>query len=156
MVLSAMKSVLLQSHMGVSTPVACVPHRTVMGQTHSQLTLGTVQLGMNYGIANRTGMPSRATAVELVQRAISYGVTQLDTARAYGESESVLGEALQGEWRSQAEVITKLDPLSGLSSDADPTTVQAEVDRSITASCRELSLKSLPVLLLHRWDHRTL
>ena len=150
-----MKSALLQSHVNASTSAVRVPFHMVRGRAHSQLTLGTVQLGMKYGIANRTGMPPRATALNLVQQAISYGVTQLDTARAYGESESVLGEALQGEWRSQAEVITKLDPLAGLSADAEPITVQAEVDRSISSSRRELRLDSLPVLLLHRWQHRT-
>lgn len=124
------------------------------GRAHSELTLGTAQLGMAYGIANRVGQPSRSAAVGLVHQAIAYGVMYLDTARGYGESEEVLGEALHGSWRSQAEVITKLDPLAAFSSDADAAAVRAAVDESVSTSCRELRTNHLPVLLLHRWLHK--
>ncbi len=133
-----------------------IPTRVMAGRVHSELTLGTAQLGMEYGTANRTGKPSRSAAIGLLHQAIADGVMHLDTARGYGEAESVLGEALQGSWRARAEVITKLDPLAALSSDADAGTVAAAVDQSIAASCRELRTNFLPILLLHRWQHRTL
>ncbi|HEY6181395.1 MAG TPA: aldo/keto reductase, partial [Terriglobales bacterium] len=94
-----------------------IPVREVAGRSHSELTLGTAQLGMKYGITNRTGKPARSVAVSLVRRAIGCGVMHLDTARGYGESEAVLGEALQG-LQSSVEVITKLDPLVALPADA--------------------------------------
>ncbi|HSS96865.1 MAG TPA: hypothetical protein VLK33_07540, partial [Terriglobales bacterium] len=37
-----------------------VPYRVISGQPHSEFTLGTVQLGMEYGIVNRRGKPSLA------------------------------------------------------------------------------------------------
>jgi aryl-alcohol dehydrogenase-like predicted oxidoreductase len=132
-----------------------IPVRMHAGRVHSELTLGTAQLGMAYGIANRVGQPWRSAAVSLVHQAIAYGVMHLDTARGYGESEAVLGEALQGNWRSQTEIITKLDPLAVFSSDTDATTVRAAVDASVATSCRELRTNPLPVLLLHRWQHKT-
>jgi spore coat polysaccharide biosynthesis protein SpsF len=125
----------------------------VGGALHSDMTLGTVQLGMPYGIANLTGQPSRPEAVALVRQAIAHGVSHLDTARSYGESEEVLGESLGGAWRSRAEVITKLDPLESLPADASSSQVLAGIEHSILQSRRALATDQLPVLLLHRWHH---
>ena len=132
-----------------------IPVREVAGRSHSELTLGTAQLGMKYGITNRTGKPARSVAVSLVRRAIGCGVMHLDTARGYGESEAVLGEALQG-LQSSVEVITKLDPLVALPADADAATARDAVNQSVARSRSELRTDFLPVLLLHRWQHRTL
>ncbi len=131
-----------------------MPVREAGGRFHSELTLGTAQLGMKYGITNRTGKPERSIAVDLVRRAVAYGVTQLDTARGYGESEAVVGEALQGA--RSVEVITKLDPLAMLRLDAGLSAVHDAVNQSVDTSRHELRTDFLPVLLLHRWEHRTL
>lgn len=61
----------------------------------SKFTLGTVQLGMNYGMANQTGKPSREEAFEVLDTAWNVGVRSLDTAVAYGDSEKVIGEYLK-------------------------------------------------------------
>ncbi len=130
-----------------------VPYRVASEIVHSELTLGTAQLGMEYGIANRTGQPVRAQAIKMVRAAIAHGVTALDTARAYGEAEEVLGEALSGAWRSRVEVITKLDPLDSLPADAGEIVVRAAVDESVRRSCSALRVETLSTLLLHRADH---
>ena len=130
-----------------------IPYRMVQGNMHSEMTLGTVQLGTTYGIVNRTGQPARTTATALVRRAIAHGVTHLDTARSYGESEEVLGNALAGAWRSRVEVITKLDPLEFLPHDASSSTVRVAVEESVRQSCLALGTQHLPILLLHRWHH---
>jgi aryl-alcohol dehydrogenase-like predicted oxidoreductase len=57
----------------------------------SRIVLGTAQLGMPYGIANRLGKPSDADAHELIAKCMEHGITWFDTARAYGQSEAVLG-----------------------------------------------------------------
>jgi spore coat polysaccharide biosynthesis protein SpsF (cytidylyltransferase family)/aryl-alcohol dehydrogenase-like predicted oxidoreductase len=136
-------------------PAFRVPFRIVSGRLQSECTLGTAQLGMDYGLVNRTGKPSRPDAVGLVRHAISHGVMHLDTARAYGDSEAVLGAALSGAWRSRVEIVTKLDTLDGLPSDEKTPVVRAAVDESVASSCRELNATRLPTLLLHRWHHRT-
>src|SRR5690606_21493334 len=51
-----------------------------------RLTLGSAQWGMPYGIANRTGPPSRDELAELLRVARDAGIRAIDTARAYGES----------------------------------------------------------------------
>ncbi|MGM8213927.1 aldo/keto reductase, partial [Virgibacillus sp. W0430] len=56
------------------------------------LTLGTVQLGMNYGVANKNGIPNQDTAYSILQNAINNGINIFDTAQAYEKSETVLGD----------------------------------------------------------------
>jgi spore coat polysaccharide biosynthesis protein SpsF (cytidylyltransferase family)/aryl-alcohol dehydrogenase-like predicted oxidoreductase len=130
-----------------------VPYRISSRGIHSELTLGTAQLGMEYGIANLEGQPSRLLAIRMVREAIAHGVTTLDSARGYGESEQVLGEALFGAWSSRAEVITKLDTLGSFPHDSDPSSIRAAVDDSVKSSCAALRVAKLSTLLLHRAAH---
>jgi aryl-alcohol dehydrogenase-like predicted oxidoreductase len=71
----------------------------------SEIGLGAWQLGNNSGWK---GMPEKH-AVELVQKALEYGVNFFDTAPNYGQgtSELRLGKALKGTDRSQLVINTK-------------------------------------------------
>jgi spore coat polysaccharide biosynthesis protein SpsF len=119
----------------------------------AELVLGSVQLGLPYGVANRTGQPSRSAALALVQRAADCGIVEFDTARAYGDSEERLGEALASH--RSIRTITKLSPLTELSSDAPREQVRAATDRSISASMAALKRGRIDCLLLHRAEHMT-
>jgi aryl-alcohol dehydrogenase-like predicted oxidoreductase len=123
-----------------------------MGGPKAELVLGSVQLGLAYGIANKTGKPSREAALALVRRAADSGIVQFDTARAYGDSEERLGEALAGR---ETLTVTKLSPLSELAADASRESVRAAVDASIAKSCAALGRERLQCLLLHRASHLT-
>ncbi len=136
-------------------PRARVPFRLVEGGIHSELVLGTAQLGMDYGRTNTAGQPEAADCVRIVRSAIEHGVTHLDTARAYGDSESRLGAALEGGWGARVHTVTKLAPLAELPRDADEARVGEAVDASVFRSCRELRMTSIPTLLLHRAERRT-
>ena len=57
----------------------------------SRLVLGTVQFGMNYGVANTHGKPSYETVKDILRKALDNGITTLDTAAGYGDSEEVIG-----------------------------------------------------------------
>ena len=116
----------------------------------AELIVGSVQLGLAYGAANRTGKPDRQTALRIVRRAADAGVGGFDTARAYGESEDRLGEALKGR---RVPTITKLSPLSELPPDAPAEAVMAAVDGSIARSLGALQRDRLDCLLLHRAAH---
>jgi aryl-alcohol dehydrogenase-like predicted oxidoreductase/spore coat polysaccharide biosynthesis protein SpsF (cytidylyltransferase family) len=134
-------------------PAFRVPYKFIDNQVHSAMTLGTVQLGLEYGAMNRTGKPARAESIAMVRRAIAHGVGALDTARSYGDSEEILGEALSGAWASRVNVITKLDSLASVSADASADQVRAAVSRSVNESCTALGTDRLFTLLLHRWHH---
>ena len=88
-----------------------------MTEQISKFTLGTVQLGMNYGMANKTGQPSTEQAFAILDAAAENGVTSLDTAVAYGTSEEVIGKYLaQSQNRffitSKFKLAGKDDPLA--------------------------------------------
>jgi aryl-alcohol dehydrogenase-like predicted oxidoreductase len=112
-----------------------------------------VQLGLEYGAANRTGKPSRETALRLVRRAAESGVKTFDTARAYGDSEERIGEALAVS--KPVRTITKLSPLSDLSDRPSWHAVCAAVDASIEQSRFALQREKLDCVLLHRASHMT-
>lgn len=119
----------------------------------AELVLGSVQLGLTYGAANRTGKPSRDAACRLVARAADAGITKFDTARAYGDSEERLGEALRT--RRAVRTITKLSPLTELAADASRSDVRAAVDASLALSMQALGRPAIDCLLLHRAQHMT-
>lgn len=118
----------------------------------AEFVLGSVQLGLDYGAANRTGKPSHAAALALIRRAADSGIHSFDTARAYGDSEARLGEALSGR---SIYTVTKLSPLAEFSEGADPAAVAAAVEASVSQSCAALRRDRLDCLLLHRAAHRT-
>lgn len=103
--------------------------------------LGTVQLGLDYGIANAAGHPGPGKAFAILDAARVAGVSTLDTAHAYGNSESVIGAWLASR-RPAMEVITKTPPLSGGDGDA--------ARRALTESLKHLGVRRLAGLLMHR------
>ncbi len=116
------------------------------GHRISQMTLGTVQLGMPYGINNSHGMPSEAQAREILKTAEELGVCAFDTARVYGKSETVLGN----HWNGKTEgvtLITKAD-----FEDVTPDALFDTLARGTVESLKSLKLRQLPFLLLHRED----
>jgi len=90
----------------------------INGANVSKFMLGTVQLGLDYGMANTTGKPSLEKAHQILQTAHDSGVTVLDTAAAYGNSEEVVGSYLKAHDHNML-VISKFklwseDPVSEL------------------------------------------
>ena len=67
----------------------------IKGVDISAVSLGTVQLGMNYGINNANGKPDQATAFKILDAAMDSGMNALDTAAGYGDSEIVIGQWLK-------------------------------------------------------------
>ncbi len=100
----------------------------------SRLTLGTAQIGMPYGIANRAGQPDAETTEAILDRAWACGMTCFDTARAYGDAENRLGAWLAKAGES-AQVVSKFRALTDDASAADA--VRSEFDQSCTALRRD-------------------
>ena len=107
----------------------------------NRLALGTVQFGLPYGVANQAGQVSRSEAKAMLQLALSNGIDTLDTAIAYGDSETCLGEVnTQG-----FKVVTKLPVLPDSCTD-----VSGWVKQQINASLSRLGVSEVYGLLLHR------
>ena len=107
----------------------------------SRLVLGTVQLGMAYGIANPGGQVSLDEAGAILSQARAGGIQMLDTAIAYGDSERRLGEIGVRDW----QIVSKLPPIPEATAD-----VGEWVHRSVAASLERLRTPRLHGLLLHR------
>lgn len=116
----------------------------------SQMMLGTVQFGMPYGVANRTGQPDYDSVVAIIRQALDGGVNALDTAAAYGTSEEVLGRALkQLGIAEKLFIVTKVRPLTEAEL-TDPRLAAAAIEASVHESRRRLQLDLLPGVLFHR------
>ncbi len=77
-----------------------VPARIVAGELQASLVLGGAQFGMPYGIANRAGKPGDDELHAILALAEAAGVSHLDTAAGYGDSEHRIGSALGPTARS--------------------------------------------------------
>ncbi len=116
----------------------------------SSLVLGTVQLGLAYGIANSLGKPDQQGANAIVRLALNNGVNTFDTAQGYGDSEAVLGLALKAaQALRKAKVITKLSPNLVEDSAQDASALA----KSLESSLQRLGLEQLYCVMLHREEH---
>lgn len=129
------------------------PCQPLQPEQPRKLVLGTAQLGLVYGIANQSGKPDQVTAEKLIKTAITNGAAYIDTARMYGNSEEVIGNAIKSGWEGRAKVITKLSPLTECPSNATRETINAFVDASVFRSCSALRTQKIDVLMLHRASH---
>jgi aryl-alcohol dehydrogenase-like predicted oxidoreductase len=106
-----------------------------------------VQFGLAYGVTNARGQVPESEAGPIVETAIAAGIDLFDTAAAYGDSESILGRALEAS--RDVRIVSKLPPVVGDSIDfAEVDRCRAVVERSLT----RLRRGTLDTLLLHRPD----
>jgi aryl-alcohol dehydrogenase-like predicted oxidoreductase len=106
-----------------------------------KIALGTVQFGLPYGIANQTGQVTRPVAKAMLQLAAVNGIDTLDTAIAYGESETCLGEVGSQGFK----LVTKLPAVPDGCAD-----ISDWVQEQIAASLTRLGVSVVYGLLLHR------
>ena len=106
-----------------------------------RLALGTVQFGLDYGIANKVGLVPVGEAQCILSLAKANEIDVLDTAIAYGTSEEVLGKLGVNEFR----VVTKLPSLPD-----DQNNIANWVNEQVRESLKRLGQKKLYGLLLHR------
>jgi aryl-alcohol dehydrogenase-like predicted oxidoreductase len=107
----------------------------------SRLALGTAQFGLNYGIANKCGQVTKFQTKAILRLLMQRGIDMLDTAIAYGESESCLGEIGVENF----QIITKLPLIP-----EDCVDVVSWIKEQIQASFKRLKVKQIYGLLLHR------
>jgi len=95
------------------------------------MVLGTAQFGMDYGIANVSGKPTKKEVFNILSHAWEKGVWRFDTAPGYS-SESLLGEFISTNGlQDKVKVLTKIPSLDGLT------------DYETIIKSTELSLKNL-------------
>ena len=116
-------------------------------QKTSRLILGTAQLGMAYGIANRIGQPGRQQALAIVKAAWDHGITHFDTAQDYGESQALLGSLIDELGIAEtARITTKAHPDINLLN-------KNEMSQAVVHSIQTLKIPKLFCFMLHREHH---
>jgi aryl-alcohol dehydrogenase-like predicted oxidoreductase len=125
----------------------------------SELCLGTMTFGENfYGIA----VVQQAGANEMVARAIDAGINFFDTADvySYGQSESVLGQALKDAHVQRDKVLVATKVRSAMSEGAtagssDVNNVgltRQHIFASVEQSLRRLQTDYIDLYQVHGWD----
>jgi aryl-alcohol dehydrogenase-like predicted oxidoreductase len=109
--------------------------------TSSKFALGTVQFGLDYGVANRQGRIGVDEGRKILDEARNAGVDTIDTAIAYGISEATLGKIGVRSWR----IVSKLPEIPEGVDD-----VESWVESQIEGSLHRLNVARLDALLLHR------
>jgi aryl-alcohol dehydrogenase-like predicted oxidoreductase len=105
----------------------------------SKLALGTVQFGLNYGISNKVGKTEIDEISKILNLASLNGITVLDTASVYGESEKLIGI----NNASQFKVVSKFSKSISTSDD---------LIESLKLSLENLKIESIYGYIAHDSD----
>ncbi len=117
----------------------------------SEVSLGTVELGMEYGLreSNESSVPAETDARNLLNRAIDMGVNFIDTASQYGNSEEIIGRALKNR-RSEYVLATKC--MHRLDEGLDYAGSRQSISESIDQSLSRLQTDYIDLLQVHGRD----
>jgi L-galactose dehydrogenase len=114
-----------------------------LGKTGLSVSL----LGIGTGGPSQFGQKSNVEAaqvMELVRRALELGINFFDSSAAYGNSESLLGQALEGVARQDYILATKFSPLRD-GAPVPPASVIESVERSLKC----LRVDSIDIIQFH-------
>ena len=103
-----------------------------------KIGLGTVQWGINYGIANKTGITSDTEIKKIIRRAHKNNINLLDTALIYGSSH----EKIRKFCNEDFNIITKVVSDSKVS-------IENQIDQCIS----DLNRKNIYACLIHDGGH---
>lgn len=117
----------------------------------SRFSLGTVQIGMTYGIGEHKEKPTEEAAYTLLDTAMDQGVDNLDTANNYGDSEAIIGRWMakrRAENKKLPWIVTKIGPMKHGSYDI----LRDDILRQTEGCCKNLGVETLDCLMLHNFS----
>lgn len=108
----------------------------------NKLILGTVQMGLDYGINNELGKISSKESNQILLSAHVSGITILDTAEAYGNAHQVIGEFHRSNPNHKFKIVTKV-----------PHDVEVDsIEIKIKEYLEDLGVNCLEILMFHSFD----
>lgn len=114
-----------------------------------ELVLGTAQLGMPYGIANKDGQPDSNQVAEILNLSVENNLLTWDTAPVYGNSEEAIGRYI-AKHKCTPVICTKLPSLSKSTINRnDLSAIHAFVNRNLQATLSALGLASIDTYYIH-------
>jgi L-galactose dehydrogenase len=115
-----------------------------LGRTGLRVSLLSLGSGGARQLGQATGM-TQAEQTTLVRRALDLGVNFIDTSAEYGESEAILGRALDGVPRDSYYLCTKWPPWMNGELVEDPQVLADSVERSLA----RLATDHVDVMMFH-------
>ncbi|HDM70386.1 MAG TPA: aldo/keto reductase [Thermotogales bacterium] len=112
----------------------------------SKMTLGTAQLGMEYGIANKVGKPDEESAFRILETAWSLGINSVDTAQAYGDSEKMIGSFMEKR-NMRFFITTKIPSLTKRKIEVEE--LEKRIIEDVHRSLNDLKISRIDNLMLH-------
>jgi spore coat polysaccharide biosynthesis protein SpsF (cytidylyltransferase family)/diketogulonate reductase-like aldo/keto reductase len=117
----------------------------------SKLTLGTAQLGLDYGIANRNGKPDFNSSINILNYSWEHGINTFDTAPTYGNSEKIIGtfkSTIVNNKIEDLKIISKLPALE-INDTIKFDDLYTLIRKQLLHSLNDLKIDSMPIYLLH-------
>lgn len=119
----------------------------------SKLTLGTAQLGFNYGVNNLQGQPTEKESHEILKYAFVNGINTIDTSPNYGNSERIIGQFIKQNKLWERFLITKLDAQEFPDELwDDESTLYRRTATELWSSCIRLGSVKVSAYILHFVD----
>ena len=112
-----------------------------MTEFSSRLALGSVNFGLDYGVANSAGKLSQLEIEKILFASEEAGIKVIDTAQAYGGSEAQIGALCRD---GRFKMVTKIGV------DLEKGYVTNSVRNLVEQSCKRLNQSRLYAVLLHR------
>jgi len=106
-----------------------------------KIILGTVQMGLDYGINNERGKIDFESSCQILSKAFKLGIDTLDTAEAYGNAHQVIGDFHKLNPNSIFNIITKV-----------PHGKIHDFESKVYDYLKELNVDFLEVLMFHSFD----
>lgn len=113
------------------------------GNAIGKMILGTAQLGMDYGITNRAGKPSKEETFKILETAWNGGIKRYDTAPGYG-SENIIGDFIKANGiENEIKILTKIPSLK------DQLDWKSYIHRTVKQSFDNIGCYSIEALFFH-------
>jgi len=125
---------------------------SILGRTNlevSRISLGTAELGLNYGIreSGKTNLIAKEDAIDILKYALNKGINLFDTAPGYGRSEELLGEVIGN--RRDCVIATKVPIPFKENRLLAKHDLQQKLNTSIDNSLRNLRRQVLDIAQIH-------
>ena len=113
----------------------------------NKIILGTVQLGVDYGINNKKGRPKRSHSLEILKYAHNNGIKTVDTSDSYGTSNELISDYNKTSLKPY-RVIYKLN--------FEHPNSKLDLRKQIIRKIKNLNLDQLYCFMFHSYENFSL
>lgn len=113
-----------------------------------ELSLGTVQFGLDYGICGQK-KPSTDYSVRCLELALDSGITAFDTAEAYGNAQEIVGIFLKNKKSVRDKIFLSTKMLPNMLDEYQPNEYKRVIKERLTDSLRVLNTDYADAYIMH-------